>query len=210
MKQEQKIYSIIFIIVILILLGFYFLFDKINKLNNELSLLKNITPTTSSMPTITSNSSTTNTTNNSTSSTNNQTTTSSQQILIPTAIVFNATSSPDLQPQTQLMITIDNVIKNQDKLIVNFKIFSNQTQTYSAINPKQIIQIFNSSGDNTTADIVNGDFSSIPPQSSVKGSLMFSIDSTIQKIILQFGNNDNLEFYEFDFQQQTYKSVQVG
>lgn len=213
-RNDKNIYAIIVVFALLVLAGFYLIFDKIGQLgtnvkNLELTLAiiekgakgESPTPTPPETPP----------SNPPVSGPPQQQPPSLESVSVPTAIIFQASSSPLLQPQVGLTITVDSVGKLSDGTVtVNIKVFNSEAQNYSALEPQNLFELVNVSGENQKVFGVNGQFSSIPPKSAVTGSVTFRISPTQSTTILQVGSGDNLKFYEIDFVKKTYKETEIG
>ncbi|MDI6821241.1 MAG: hypothetical protein QMD65_03690 [Patescibacteria group bacterium] len=210
-ENNGLVYITIVIFALLVLSGFYLIFDKISAVKSDVKnlelKLELLSKEKKESPLIVQNEPTKNTENIPTTPTNqNQTTT-----VIPTAIIFDASSSPILQPQTKITITIENISKTEDGTVkVNFKAFTNEATSYSALEPRDLFQLLNLEGDNQKPFDVTGQFNSIPPKNAVAGSVIFKILPTQNSIILQTGFNENIRFYEFNFLRKTYKETVIG
>ncbi|MDI6733923.1 MAG: hypothetical protein QMD50_00310 [Patescibacteria group bacterium] len=210
-KNNGLIYTTIVIFALLVLSGFYLIFDKISSIKSDVQnlelKLELISQNKKESPIITQNEPTKNPEATSTTPTNqNQT-----AIVMPTAIIFDASSSPVLQPVTKITITVDTLSKSDDGSIkVNFKAFTNEATSYSALEPRDLFQLINLNGDNQKPIDLSGQFNSIPPKNAVSGSVIFKIPPTQDLIILQTGSGENLKFYEFNFLRKTYKETVIG
>lgn len=132
-------------------------------------------------------------------------------ILVPSAIIFEAKSSAALLPQVNVTITIEGVEKNSDGAVaINFKAFTNQASGYSALEPRDFLEIVSLEGENQKVIKVDGQFGSIPPKSASSGAAYFRVAPTQNTIILQIGTGENLKFYEFNFLKKTYKETVIG
>ena len=131
--------------------------------------------------------------------------------VIPTSIAFVATSSSALQPQAPITFTVQDVTQEPDgKIFVHVSASTDQAQSYSAIDPTQFFGIANLNGPSKQPDAVDGAWSSMPPQTTVQGTVMFQLDPSQTSIILQVGDGSGMTFYQFDFQAKTYKSIVLG
>ncbi len=216
MKQDKSIYAVIVIFALLVLGGFYVVFDKISGLdtdvrNNDLNLQllsKNSAPVS---PAVSSDQTPTSTQNN----VQNQTSQNDQQnasdIVVPTGIIFTVSSSASLQPQTPVTITMDNVTKKSDgTILVTLKAFTSQATSYSALDLPSLIQYVSLDSDNQSPTNPSPIFSSMPPKSVNTGTVTFHVDPSKTTIILQTGQGDNPDFYQIDFTNGTYKETTVG
>ncbi|MAF79577.1 hypothetical protein CL629_00660 [bacterium] len=131
---------------------------------------------------------------------------------IPTAIIFNTMSSPTLQPQTNIAVIVENVSKSDDgEVLVRLKAFTSEASSYSALPVQDLVEIVNlSSGVNQRPADVKGSFSSIPPKSVVSGTAVFRVSLTQRSIILQINADDEIRFYQFNFNKKTYKEIVLG
>ncbi len=211
LEKNTKSYFIFGVFAVLVLIVFYIVFDQINtldthvknvELNLELALKSDIATSTvsSTAPSLPA------------SGTNNPPITEQgENIIIPTGIVFNATSSPLLQPQATIVLIVQDVAKQADgKVFVHLKASTERAQSYSAIDPKDFFQLVSLSSENQRALAADGAWSSMPPQGTVQGTLMFQVDPSQTSLILQVGKGDAIKFYQFDFQTKTYKEVILG
>ncbi len=210
LEKNTKLYFIFGVFAIAVLIVFYIVFDQIStldthvknvELNLELALKSDIATSTASstIPPLP------------TGDANPPITEQGESIAIPTGIVFNATSSPLLQPQATIVFIVQDVAKQADgKVFVHLKASTERAQSYSAIDPKDFFQLVSLSSDNQRALGVDGAWSSMPPQGTVQGTLMFQVDPSQTSLILQVGKGDAIKFYQFDFQTKTYKEVVLG
>ncbi len=205
-RIDKAIYVIFVIFALFVLSGFYFIFDRISNLRDEiknleltiellkkdLAIAPTETPPTNEPPA-------------------NVPPPANQEITIPTAIIFEASSSPLLSPQTKITIAVENVSKAQDGTIsVNIKAFTAGADAYSALEPINLFELVNFSGDNQKPLEVNGAFNSIPPKSTVSGNVIFKINSAQNNLILQIGETNSVKFFEFNFTRKTYKETAIG
>lgn len=219
-NNDQGIYIVIVIFALLVLAGFYLMFDKVGSvqtdvknLSLEIELLKNKADITvgSNTPATQTPPSATNTTIPPTSSNSSQNIVPQNGITIPTAIIASTQSSPTLQPQTTVTVTLESVTKQSDGTVtLVVKTFTNDATGYSAFDPQTFFQLIDLNGDTQKATQVTGQFNSIPPKSAIEGTLTFKIDPTQSTLILQVGSGDNPTFYEFNFDKKSYKETIIG
>ncbi|MEK7626646.1 MAG: hypothetical protein AAB399_00565 [Patescibacteria group bacterium] len=214
MKSDKTIYFFVLVFAFLVLGGFYLIFDKISGLETE---VKNVElnyqlaskNSTAETPTI-SVTSTPETAGNPPVQ-NPSAESASTDITIPTGIIFTASSSPTLQPQTPVTITIESVIKKSDgSIVVQMKTFTSQATSYSAIDPKTFIQYVSLDSENQDPANASPIFASMPPKSVNTGTVIFYANPDKTVIILQMGRGDNPTFYEFNFTKKTYRETVVG
>lgn len=208
MKNIKNL-SILLVVLILVMLGgFYFLTAKISTLQTALQnqsgspVNQNTAP--NQMPTPTS--------SVPTSAGATSTTPSAKSgISLSSNILFTASSSADLQPQTNLTILINKISKLSDGTIaVAVKVFTDSATSYSAVDMSNLIQVFNVGGSNGVSNNIVGAFKAMPPQGAVDGVVNFPSDPSTQSVILQVGSPDSPSFYEFDFDTNSYKQITVG
>ena len=214
--NDKGPYIVIVIFALFVLAGFYMMFDKNNTLstdvkNLELQLaLKNQTPAQEAkeqdkspiMPDHTSEATTTPTP---------APTPELQAIIIPTAIIFDTPSSPLLQPQSTITVTVESVSKTDDGTItLAIKGFTKNATSYTAFEPGSLFELLIPEGENQKPLQVVGQFNSIPPKSVSAGKIVFKIDPSLTTPILQVGSGDATTYYELNFTKKTYKETEVG
>lgn len=211
-KTDKTIYVIVFIFALLTLSGFYFLFNKISGLETN---LKNF-ELSRELPINTPENNSTSVEIQNDKNENEQKqvilqTPEKKESAIPTAILFNVSSSPLLLPQAQITIMIESVSKTEDGTVkIIFKAITSEASSYSALEPQNLFEIVNLTGDNLKPVEVKGKFNSLPPNTSTNGEIVFKISPGQNAIILQIGEMENLKFYEFNFQKNTYKETAIG
>lgn len=130
---------------------------------------------------------------------------------IPTAIIFESSSTIALLPQTTVTVTIESAIKYADgSVAINIRAFTDRAASYAAFDPKEVIQILNLDGENQKASSITGKFDSIPPKSASSGTLNFNGLPGRNSMIFQIGTGEMMRFYEFDFVKKTYQETVVG
>lgn len=191
---------------ILMLVGFYFTLNKLSTLSRDFQNFESQTRLQNQI-----NNFPAATTTPSEADQSAPTADATSEVVIPTSIIFNASSSPVLTPQTNLTVTVENVAKAQDGTItVNVKIFSSEAGSYSAIDAKGLFELVDLNGSNQNPLSATDSFNSIPPQNAVTGSLTFKTDPRNTTVILQIGGGDQIRFYQFDFVKQNYKEMILG
>lgn len=135
-----------------------------------------------------------------------------EQVIIPTAIIFNTKSSPLLQPQANIPMIIESVAKAGDgQVVINIKAFTSEAESYSAIEPRDLFEMIDLVEVNQKALQVNGGFQSMPPKSVVTGSVLFKIKPEQKVMILQISTGDGgFRHYEFNFEKKSYKETEIG
>lgn len=213
---DKGVYAVIVIFALLALAGFYFMFEKISDLRNDiknlelaLELYKRGDAAPAPAAAVATNP------ENQIPDSNMKTPVAELPaeggVLIPTAIIFQAKSSPLLQPQTDLALTVESVRKLGDgTVLVAIKVFNSLAENYSAIDPATIFEIIDLGGENQQAHKVEGQFNSIPPKGAVTGKVFFKIPADQNSMILQTGRAEAVKFYEFSFTKKTYKETLIG
>lgn len=132
-------------------------------------------------------------------------------MVVPTAILFEKQSSPLLSPQTMLTIVLDSVVKSEDGLItLNLKVYTNEANSYSAIQPSNLFELVNFQGENQKPLQVKGSFDSIAPKSAITGQVIFKEEPDTQEIILQVETQSSTNHYRFDFENESYEEAILG
>lgn len=214
--DNQKVYIVFGVLILIIIIGFYFMVNKLNSLNQTIQNLQNQNQPSQNqknqtiLPDL---SSSTNNNNQSPAPTSSSPTNTSSLIDIPTSIIFTASSSPLLTPQTALTITIQDVSEASDGTItVNIKVFANNATSYSALDAQNDFQLVDTTGggNNQNPLAVSSQLNAIAPQNAVTGSVTFKTNPGNANIILQVGSGDQIKFYQFNFANQTYKETILG
>lgn len=132
-------------------------------------------------------------------------------ISVPSAILFTVSSSPLLVPQAQLTATIESANLSTDgTLTFSLKVFTEKAGSYSALDIKTLFELVELTGENQKPTSVSGAFTSMPPKSSVSGSVEFHIQPAKESVILQINAGGDLKFYEFNFKSKTYREAIIG
>lgn len=210
MKQGNgNIYTILFVFAMLVIAGFFFVFDAIGTLRTDIKNVemafelfeRNETEITkvekenTSIP----------------STLENPPETQNEGIVVPTAILFKTLSSPSLLPRTDITLSVEKIVKMENGDVrVYFKAFTNEATGYSSIDPASLFQIISLEGDNLKPSSVDGQFSSMPPKSAVSGSVLFNPKEKRDTLILQTGDSGQIKFYEVNFLKKTYKETEIG
>jgi hypothetical protein len=208
MKNNGITISIVLMVFVLVG-GFYFTLEKISKLrddvkNFETNVEFKLNGESSSQSYIVSGENST--------STEEESTQIKDNITIPTAILFEAQSSPLLSPQTKITIALEKVIKEKETGIikVNIKAYTNKAESYSALDAGNLFEILNPSGKNQKPLKVKGNFDSIPPKSFVTGEITFKVSPEQDSIILLIESEDGENYYKFDFNNRKYEETIMG
>ncbi len=209
MHNDKSLYAVITIFALLVLAGFYLTFDKIAALqtavkNTELALAMKDKGTETvpetpkeekppeTVPTSTSVGAVTET-------------------LIPSSILFTAESGPALLPQVPITVTIESATRRSDNTVrFTIKAFTAAASSYTALDVGSLVQLIDADGNKTRSTEITGSFSSMPPKSSVSGSILFSIPAGRNTVILQVGPDDTAKYYEFDFGKKLYRETILG
>lgn len=132
---------------------------------------------------------------------------------ITASIAFTALSSPNLQPQTQITVTIENVLRlpTDGTVIFNVKALTNQASAYSVLNMNELFAFINlDKGISQPPSEIKGSFNSLPPRTATVGQIIFKNLPDAGKMIFRIGPPDNPKFYEFDFIKNKYSETQIG
>ncbi len=131
--------------------------------------------------------------------------------LVLTAVLFTADSSPLLSPQTELTVVLERVTKTAEGVVaLGIKAYTNQANSYSALEPANFFEFLNPNGPNLKPLKVRGDFNSIPPQSSVSGEVVFKVPPETKQVILEIGAKEGVKYYEIDFEARSYREAVLG
>ncbi len=132
---------------------------------------------------------------------------------IPTSIIFSTMSSPLLLPQSNLTITLEKAgfAAADHTVTLHLKIFTSETDSFNALEPTPLFALF----DKNTGELkqpagLNGSFDSLPPRSAIPAQIIFSVPADQSSFIFKIGGGDQAKFYEFNFDQKTYKETTVG
>lgn len=132
-------------------------------------------------------------------------------VVIPTAILFQTDSSPLLTPQTVITVELEKVSKTEEGVVTLFiKAFTNRAGSYSTLDPGTLFELLNFESANQKALKVRGDFSSMQPQSSVEGELIFKIEPAQTTAIFQLNTKEGIKYYEINFATRTYREAVLG
>ncbi len=204
MRNATAIYVFLIVLTIIVLGGFYLIFNQLNSIQQVVL----------NSPGSGQNQSQTIATSTPISTPSNQTPTSSAPtggVSIPANILFTIESSPALQPQTNVTVTVNSVTESPDGTItVNLKAFTSQASSYSSLNPADFLQIVDLSGNNETVLSTTGNWNSMPPQGGTTGTATFKVDPGATSIILQVGAPSTANYYKFDFSTQSYQQTVLG
>lgn len=209
MHNDKSLYAVITIFALLVLAGFYLTFDKIAALqtavkNTELALAMR-DKVTEAVPETPKEEKTPEAAPTSTPSD----TTADTPIL--SSILFTAESGPALLPQVPITITIESATRRSDNTVrFAVKAFTAAASSYTALDVGSLIQLIDADGNKTRNTEITGSFSSMPPKSSVSGSMLFLIPVNRNTIILQVGPDDTAKYYEFDFGKKLYRETILG
>jgi hypothetical protein len=133
--------------------------------------------------------------------------------VIPTAIIFDTLSSPLLEPQTKITVTVESISKTENGSVnIDIRAFTSEADAYSALQPQNFFELIDLEAGGKTIKPVEttGAFSSIPPKSAVSGRISFKIEPTKNSIILQVNYEDTIKYYELNFTKKTYKETVLG
>ncbi len=200
---RESIFTVVALVIVFV--GFYFMASEVGKLRNDvrnlefaLELSKEggeiIGPEEAGGETV-------------------PTETEGKLSVIQTAIIFDTVSSPLLEPQTKITVTVESVSKAEDgEVSVNIRAFTSEAETYSALQPQNFFELIDLKADGKVMKPLEtqGAFSSIPPKSAVAGKVLFKIDPAKNSIILQINYENAVKHYELNFVNKTYKEAVLG
>jgi hypothetical protein len=207
MKNSTGVYIFLIVLTVAVLAGFYVIFRQLNVIQQVvLNVPGNVQPAATSTATSTPGNQTPSSTPISTPPEG-----AAGAVSIPTGIIFTVLSSPVLQPQANVTVTITSVAQASDGTVtVSLKAYTNQATSYSALNPSDFLQIVNLSGNNDTVVSTTGNWNSMPPQGVTTGTAVFKAAPNANPVILQVGAPSSADYYQFDFTTQSYKQTVLG
>jgi hypothetical protein len=136
---------------------------------------------------------------------------SEEGITIPTAIIFSTRSDVRLLPQANISIVVEGVSLNtEDEMTVHLKAFTNEANSYSAVDAGRMFEIVNLGGANVRPLSIAGKFDSMPPKSVIRGGVLFDVSSPRERVILQVNTGRDVVHYEFDFVRKNYREAVLG
>lgn len=212
-RKNVGIYIIACIVIILVVTGFFFVFNSIGTLRTDiknlemaLELANKERQATIIVPTQEEK-----TQEITTTTTPEQIPDATVLTAIPMAILLDMQPDAISPSQANLSVSVESANKNSDGTVsLNFKIYTNKAVGNSTLDPSKIFGIISMDSDNIQPFRINGQFSAIPPKSVVSGSVFFRISQGQSTIIFQIGSGENTKFYEVDFFKKTYKETIIG
>ena len=133
--------------------------------------------------------------------------------VIPTAIIFETLSSPLLEPQTKVTVTVESISLAEDGTVaLSIRAFTSEATAYSALQPQNFFELIDleAGGKTIKPAKTDGAFSSIPPKSAASGRVYFKINPSLNSVILQINYENSIKYYELDFGKKTYKETAIG
>ncbi|MFH0712558.1 MAG: hypothetical protein V2A55_01775 [Candidatus Jorgensenbacteria bacterium] len=194
--------------IIIVLAGFYAVFDKVSGLQNDLKNLELALEISKKGGKEVVGEATSTNTNGEPAGAPEQ-----KISVIPTAIIFDTPSSPLLEPQTKITVTVESISKTEDGSVnINIRAFTSEASAYSALQPQNFFELIDleANGKVIKPFESQGAFSSIPPKSAVSGKVLFKIDPGDNSIILQVNYENIIKYYELNFGNKTYKETVLG
>lgn len=197
--MQKGIYVFLVVLTVAILAGFYVIFRQLNVIQQVvLNSPENTQPVATS-------------TASSTIGTSTPPVIATGTVSIPTGIIFTTLSSPILQPQANVTVTIESVAKSPDGTItVNLKVFTDQAASYSALNPSDVLALVDLQNGNQSVFGTTGNWSSMPPNGVTTGTATFKTNPNVTSVILQVGAPSTATYYQFNFTTQSYKQTVLG
>jgi hypothetical protein len=131
---------------------------------------------------------------------------------INTNITFKTLSSVTLKPQSELNVLVEQISQTENGIInLKVKVFTDKATTDSALNLNNYFALVDiQNGEFQLPTEIKGLFDSMPPKSTTTGEVIFENFIKKNKIIIQIGPTDESKFYEFDFDNKSYKEIQIG
>ncbi|MCL4403821.1 hypothetical protein M1432_00495 [Patescibacteria group bacterium] len=208
MKDNNAVYIFLIVLTLAVIAGFYVVFRQLSVIQQVvLNVPGGGTAASSSAP-IGGPSAATST---GTSTAPADSGSAAGSISIPTGIIFSTLSSPALQPQSTVTVTVTSVSLAPDgTLTVGLKAYTNQATSYSSLNPVDILQVVDLQNGNQSPVSTTGNWGSMPPGGVVTGTAVFKINPSATSTILQVGPLSSANYYEFDFSTQSYKQTVLG
>ncbi len=206
-NDNAPIYIFLAILTLAVLAGFYVVFRQLNAIQQVVLNAPSLTGQNA----VAAPSSTAAGTSTAPSSTTTTPPAASGTVSIPTSIIFSTLSSPALQPQANITVTIESVTVASDGTVtVNLKAFTDQATSYSSLGLSSILQVVNLSSGNESPVSTTGNWSSMPPGGSTTGTAVFKIDPSVTSFILQVGPAATANYYQFNLATQSYKETALG
>lgn len=210
--MENKSTDLILLILIVSLVGgFYLTIGEISSLkqsvnNLEMNLELGDTGSESGQPTVTPGEKATSTEGD------ELTPVKKGDAVVPTAILFYAESSPLLSPQTDIAVAVQRVVKEKESGVIRLylKAYTNNAESYSALDPGNLFEIVDPTGQNQKPLQVNGRFDSIPPQSFVTGEVIFKVSPDKNSVIIKISSKEGDTYYKFNFEEKSYEETALG
>lgn len=203
--MQKGVYIFLVVLTLAVVAGFYVVFRQLNVIQQVILNTPGAGVNASSTPQ--------NGTSTATSTPNSTSTQSGggNAVSIPTGIIFNTLSSPILQPQSTVTVTVTSVsLASDGTLTVGLKAYTNQATSYSALNPADVLEVIDLQNGNQSPVSTTGNWSSMPPGGVVNGTVVFKINPSATSTILQIGPQSSANYYEFDFSTQSYKQTVLG
>lgn len=203
MKDNTAVYIFLIVLTLAVIAGFYVVFRQLSVIQQVLlNVPGSPVAASSSAPAATS---------TGTSTPSGSGISAAGTVSIPTGIIFSTLSSPVLQPQSTVTVTVTNVsLANDGTLTVGLKAYTNQATSYSALNPADVLQVVDLQNGNQSPVSTTGNWSSMPPGGVVTGTVVFKINPSASSTILQIGPQSSVNYYEFNFSTQSYKQTVLG
>jgi len=208
-KKSMGMKIIIAVIVIGVAGGFFFVLNEVSNLRQEVKNLEmnaDLSNNEITQPGVPSEK------KEATSTDVGTTPIDEEDVIIPTAILFETRSSPLLLPQTDLNVAIQRVSKeNQTGVMrIYLKVYTSKADSYSALEVGNLFEIINPNGKNQKPLKVRGQFDSMPPESSVTGEVVFKVSPEQNSVVIQIESKEGITYYEFNFEEENYREATLG
>lgn len=110
-----------------------------------------------------------------------------------------------------IVLSIDSVGESADgTTVVSFRLITANARQAASIDPSALIKIVTADATETTARIIEGNFSNVAPGQVIEGKLVFFLPNYRKNVILEIGKDDRIFFYEFDFVRNLYHATDIG
>ncbi len=130
------------------------------------------------------------------------------------SILTNISFSTNIETSTQkipVTVNIEKVSKLENKIVFEIKVMTSRVDFYSSLDINKLFEKIDLSKD--TSEIPSkfeGPFYNLKPRSINEGKIIFEIEPDQKKFIFRLSDPDNPLFYEFDFENKTYKEIIIG
>jgi|SRR3989344_5808873 len=126
--------------------------------------------------------------------------------VIPASIVYVASDSPN-----KVVLAIESVGKTEKgTVLVAIKALTFEAEGATSLNPANFLVLIPRTGGEIHADFVQGNFTNMAPGASYAGNVVFTMPAGRSTLILQVGSGQAVVFFEFDFNEKTFRQVEIS